>query len=126
MALEKDWQKKYALKPKQLAKIGKEEGLSGKRLKVYVGFMRRRLPYEAHSPYAREWAQRFMRGSQYNMGDIASRRAMLAEARKLKYPTRLIKIRFGHTLAMWKPNWKAGDKAKVTYVNERTGNLYYR
>jgi len=110
--------KKYALKPTQLTKIGRKEGLKGARLKLYLGFMKGRLPYEASPGYAGEWAGRFAKGTQYTYGDLQSRRVLNKVARKLHYPTKLVRIRSGGVVWNWKPNWDKLEKgqAKIPYV----------
>ena len=108
----------------QLAKIGEQAGLRGTRLKLYVGFMKGRLPRESDPHYSGEWAERFMKGSQWNMGDLQSRKVMLKVAKRLKYPVNLVKIDYGKTSSTYHPSWQIGEK--ILYVNERTGKLYRR
>lgn len=109
------------MKQTQLVKIGREEGLRGQRLKLYLGFMKGRLPNE-HSPsYAGEWARRFMRGTQYTYGDLKSRAVLNKVAKKLNYPTRLVRIRSGGVVWTWQPtakDWQKLEqgKAKIPYV----------
>jgi hypothetical protein len=109
---------RYALTRKQLTGIGKEEGLKGARLKLYLGFMRGRLPNEGAPSYAGEWARRFMRGTQYTYGDLKSRAVLNKVAKKMNYPTRLVRIRSGGVEWDWQPNWDALEKgkAKIPYV----------
>jgi len=113
--------KKYALKPTQLARIGREAGLRGARLKLYLGFMKGRLPTEASPSYAGEWAGRFMKGTQYTYGDLKSRAILNKLAKKLNYPTRLVRIRSGGVVWNWQPTAKEWQKlekgeAKIPYV----------
>lgn len=112
------------IKSKELNQIGKKEGLFGTRLKVYNSFFRKRFPREFDSGYAREWAQRFRKGTQWNVGDTDSRKAMMSSAKKFKYPTKYIKIEYGKTSGMWYPTWREGEK--IPYINEKTGKMYYK
>ena len=67
------------LSKEDIRKIGKEQGLEGDTLSMFVKFMSIRFPNEGHGPYVAEWAQRFRKGRSYAWGhaDAKTRKVLL-------------------------------------------------
>lgn len=58
-------------------KIGLQQNISDRDLLNYAAFMRKRFPTEKSDSYAREWAERFRKGTEWAMGDGRSREILL-------------------------------------------------
>ena len=66
-----------------------KKGLSGRQLSDYVAFMRERFPKENPNvnesfSYSTEWAERFAKGTEFDMADTRSRKALI-KANPKKY-----------------------------------------